>query len=57
MKILAVSAVIIGLDQITKTLIKNSLTLFDSIPVIENFLIIMGLPSHSGNELCDNAIS
>ena len=37
MKILAVSAVIIGLDQLTKTLIKNSLTLFDSVPVIENF--------------------
>ena len=36
MKILAVSAVIIGLDQITKTLIKNSLNLFDSVPVIEN---------------------
>ncbi|SVA48138.1 uncharacterized protein METZ01_LOCUS100992, partial [marine metagenome] len=34
---MAVSAVIIGLDQLTKTLIKNSLTLFDSVPVIENF--------------------
>ena len=37
MKILAVSAVIIGLDQITKTLIKYSLNLFESVPVIENF--------------------
>ena len=37
MKILAVSAVIIGLDQVTKTLIKNYLNLFDSVPVVENF--------------------
>ena len=37
MKILVVSAIIIGLDQVTKTLIKNYLNLFDSVPVVENF--------------------
>lgn len=37
MKILAVSAVIVCCDQISKSLIKNSLNLFDSVPVIENF--------------------
>ena len=36
MKILAVSAVIVCFDQITKTLIKNSLDLFESVPIIEN---------------------
>lgn len=40
MRILAVSAVIVGLDQISKVLVKSSLNLYDSIPVIENFFHI-----------------
>jgi signal peptidase II len=37
MRILLVSAVVVVIDQVTKTLTRTNLDLYDSIPVIPNF--------------------